>query len=166
MIKVRRGCFETNSSSTHAICIPDVSSYVPRHVDFGIGEYGWSTDDAAPEDYLYTAILCVYGDTDEQLKEKLDQLKQILNDNGISYRFAEPEWYEGNKYRWLDNGSIDHSDETQELIDDLLADEQLLLRYLAGAEICTGNDNCEYSKASELYDEKVAAGWRCYWKGN
>lgn len=165
MIKVRKGCFETNSSSTHAICIPE-TSYVPQHIDFGIGEWGWATDDAAPEDYLYTAILCVYGDTDELLNEKLDQLKQMLNHNGISYTFAKPEWYVGTKWRYLDNGGIDHSDETQELIDDLLADEQLLLRYLSGAEICTGNDNTEDNKANELYNDKVALGWKCYWKGN
>lgn len=41
--QVRRGTFETNSSSTHAICITK-SEYRHNsfsHIDFEIGEFGW-----------------------------------------------------------------------------------------------------------------------------
>ena len=42
--QIRRGCFETNSSSTHAICITkaDVNKEdLPSHVTFTHGEFGW-----------------------------------------------------------------------------------------------------------------------------
>lgn len=168
MIKVRKGCFETNSSSTHAICIPDTLLYTPRHVDFGIGEWGWSVDNPEPEDYLYTAILEVYGDNEDQLQEKLDTLKTMLTNNGISFSFRKPNWSGDSKWRYLEDGGIDHSGELSELVEDLLNNEELLLKYLAGAQICTGNDNSEYSydAPNKLYDDKAALGWRCYWKGN
>lgn len=44
--QVRRGTFETNSSSTHAICITK-SEYrhnLFSHIDFEIGEFGWEND--------------------------------------------------------------------------------------------------------------------------
>ena len=166
MIKVRKCCFETNSSSTHAICIPNIVSYMPKHVDFGIGEYGWATDDPAPEDYLYTAILCIYGHKEEELQEKLTTLKSMLSNNGITYSFEEPDWSTYNDWRSLENGSLDHPEDAADLVDDLLMNDTLLLKYLSGAEICTGNDNSDYNRANELYDERSEEGWVCYWKGN
>lgn len=167
MIKVRKGCFETNSSSTHAICIPDTQRYNLSHIDFRIGEWGWSVDNPDPENYLYTAILELYGDKDKELHEKLNALKTALNNNGISYSFENPQWSDGN-WRYLENGGIDHSGELFTLVEDLLNDESLLLKYLAGAQICTGNDNSDsgYDAPNDLYDTKVSEGWRCYWKGN
>ena len=168
MIKIRKNCFETNSSSTHAICIPDTLRYNLSHVDFGIGEWGWGVDNPEPEDYLYTAILELYGDKEEELQEKLTILKTMLNNNGISYSFAKPNWNDSGNWRWLENGGIDHGGELSELVEDLLNDESLLLKYLAGAQICTGNDNSDsgYDPPNNLYDRKAEEGWRCYWKGN
>ena len=41
MIQIRNGVFETNSSSTHSICIPKKTSIKRDSIYFGIGEYGW-----------------------------------------------------------------------------------------------------------------------------
>ena len=40
--QIRRGCFETNSSSTHAICIAteDVLN-IPKNIHFGFDDFGW-----------------------------------------------------------------------------------------------------------------------------
>lgn len=161
----REGCFETNSSSTHAICIPTEQAYMPSHIHFGIDNFGWSAEEASPETYLYTAILCVYGQDEDELQERLKCLKDILNKHGISYTFSKPEWSTG-RCRYLTNGSIDHSEEVTDLVVDLLRDEDLLLRYLSGAEIQTGNDNSFDEPADDLYDKRLHEGWTCYWKGN
>lgn len=166
-MKVKReGCFETNSSSTHAICIPTKQVYTPQHIYFGTGNFGWSAEEACPEDYLYTAILCVYGHDEDQLQERLQHLKDVLNKHGISYTFSKPEWSTAYRGRYLTNGSIDHSEDLTDLVVDLLRDEDLLLRYLSGAEIQTGNDNSCDEPAYDLYDKRKAEGWDCYWKGN
>lgn len=168
MIKIRHGCFETNSSSTHAICIPNKLAYMPRHIDFGIGEYGWSVERPDPADYLYTAILDLYGETEEKLQEKLCRLKEMLNNNNISYTFEKPRWesWSNSSERYLSYGYIDHAGDTAELVEDLMKDEDLLLRFLSGGEICTGNDNGGNDEANELYDRAASDGWTTYWKGN
>ena len=46
--QIRRCCFETNSSSTHAICITkaDVNKEdLPSNVTFTHGEFGWENDE-------------------------------------------------------------------------------------------------------------------------
>lgn len=63
MLQIRRGIFETNSSSVHAITVSkDISdAEYCRYINFGVGNFGWrhrkyfdTTDKAA---YLWTAIL-------------------------------------------------------------------------------------------------------------
>ena len=46
MRQIRQNTFETNSSSTHSICISKnpVVDVRNEHVYFGSGEFGWSTD--------------------------------------------------------------------------------------------------------------------------
>ena len=39
--QIRQSCFETNSSSTHAICIATDTLYnIPKTVCFGFGDFG------------------------------------------------------------------------------------------------------------------------------
>lgn len=41
--QIRKSVFETNSSSTHAICITKKKDNykLPDHIDFEFGEFGW-----------------------------------------------------------------------------------------------------------------------------
>jgi hypothetical protein len=74
----------------------------------------------------------------------LDSIKEILDKNGISYTFQEPEYYQGEDYKWLENGSIDHSDDfSDEFFNNICTNEVNLLRYLFSEEsfVTTGNDN-------------------------
>ena len=141
MIQIRNSVFETNSSSTHSIAIPKKCDKIENHIYFGTGEYGWENDvihDTAS--YLYTAILDAY-DEPERIK-KLAKLTAILNEHGIAYEFEKPKWIDswyGNKV--LDNGYINHAYETRELVETLLDDEDMLLRYLSAGVVYTGNDN-------------------------
>lgn len=139
MKQVRRNVFETNSSSTHSICISKAPVTVDKHIHFRIGEYGWENDCVDIADYLYTAILEQY-DVDELLKK----LKDILDSYSIEYEFEKPNYKisSDGRYKWLDYGYVDHSSETREFINAVLSDEDMLMRCLFGNScVYTGNDN-------------------------
>lgn len=141
MIQIRNGVFETNSSSTHSICIqkkPVDADY--SYIVFNIGSYGWSEREVNFGDYLYTAILCLDPDGKSGY---LSKLKSILDAHCIRYELEWPEWHESGKYKWLDNGYIDHYDETAPFVEAVLDDEDMLLRGLFGEDsvVYTGNDN-------------------------
>lgn len=141
MIQIRSGVFETNSSSTHSICIPKKTKSTVNFVDFEIGEFGWENESVDPASYLYTAILDAY-DYDEA-QEKIAELTDILNAHNIAYKFEKPKWYisdyDGNKY--LDDGYVDHAHESREFVEAVLDDEDMLIRYLSEGTVYTGNDN-------------------------
>ena len=137
--QVRRGVFETNSSSTHSICISKKPAVIRNSVSFRIGEFGWENDCVDTADYLYTAIL-EQGESDELL----DKLKEILDRHSIEYTFEEPDYETSSDgtYKWLGYGYIDHSSETREFMFAVLDDEDLLMRCLFGDScVYTGNDN-------------------------
>jgi hypothetical protein len=146
--QIRKGVFETNSSSTHSIAIPKNSSRTLRYVEFCTNDFGWEFNQVSPDDYFYTAIYET-SDTECEVNTKIEKLKNILNEHGITYDFAEPKthtWHSdsGNKdYFSLDDGYIDHGYELKEFVDELLNDGDKLVRFLSGGLVFTGNDNSE-----------------------
>ena len=155
MIQVRGGVFETNSSSTHSICIqkkPVDADY--GRIAFNVGEYEWGEQTVNLGDYLYTAILCL---DPEEKRGYLSRLKSILERHHIKYKLEKPPYDE----RWCsyDGCYIDHYDETEEFVEAMLEDEDLLLRGLFGQDsiVYTGNDNehwdedCMCTVANEWY---------------
>lgn len=170
MIKVRSNCFETNSSSTHAICIPKNPEIIPRHMFFCSAEYGWEQESADPHSYFYTAICELYGHDRSAFDQVMTKIKSILDRHGIEYVFQEYEWewYEGREYL-SHKGYIDHSCELHDLVEDLLNNEDKLIRYLsAGTVVLTGNDNSDYSYdwVHDNANRMEADGYECYFKGN
>ena len=163
MIQIRKGVFETNSSSTHSIAIPKDCKLV-NNVNFYIDEFGWEWREADAADYLYTAIHYI-ADTESDAQEKIERLKNILDEHGITYHFGHVEshiWHDdyGNKdYRSLDNGYIDHGDELEEFIEELLNDGDKLVRFISGGLVFTGNDNsdaeqsCFVNRTEEYVDD-------------
>lgn len=146
MIKIRKGTFETNSSSTHSIVISknkiDVDALKGRSIEFNIGEYGWEFDKRNFPDYLYTAI----AEIDD--KQLLDKLKSILDKWGVKYKFGKAKYRKCQNYRYLDNGYIDHSCEVYDIVYSFLNDEDLLARALFGDScVYTGNDNYDDDNA-------------------
>lgn len=140
MIQIRRGVFESNSSSTHSICIPKKCKQTINHVDFYIGEYGWENASVDPASYLYTAIWYSY---DEESAQKLiDEIADILVNNNISFRFAKPTYRTIGDYSYA-TGYVDHADELRPFIEAIVKDESMLLRYLSAGKVYTGNDNEE-----------------------
>ena len=133
-MKIRRGTFETNSSSTHSIAISKEKVNIPKGstIKFHIGEYGWKEAEYAFPDYMYTALL------DNRDFKSIEKLKNILDSWGVKYEFDKPQW----DREWLIYGEIDHADEALPIMTEILADEDLLARALFGdATVYTGNDN-------------------------
>ena len=137
--QVRKGVFETNSSSTHSICISKAPVVrLPEKVVFTTGEYRWENecvDDTAS--YLFTGIL----DGPEHLRDsRIERLKKLLDELGIEYEFRYPAF--NNEYSYYPDCYVDHSYELADFIEAVLTDKDLLIRYLFGDSfIMTGNDN-------------------------
>jgi len=130
---IRTSVFETNSSSTHSICISKENIInFPTAIHFGFGEYGWENDTVyETADYLYTGIV------QNNMTECIDKIKEILDRHNIAYTFAKIK-----KNDWYANGCIDHAGELYDFINDICSDEDKLLRYLFGDNVIyTGNDN-------------------------
>jgi len=136
--KIRKGVFETNSSSTHSIVISKAPvRFLPSKVTFRTDEYGWENncvDDTAR--YLFTGIL----DGPRSLRSmRIERLEKLLEELGVEYEFVYPAY--NAEYDCYDC-YVDHSYELSEFIDAVLADKDLLARYLFGDScIYTGNDN-------------------------
>lgn len=170
--QVRRGIFETNSSSTHAICIAkgEYRHNSFSHIDFEIGKFGWENDEYDSlynkASYLITAILSF--DKDEA-NENLQKLKDILDSNNIEYTLPElkvDSWEYGGKTRYYYDidGYIDHSGETKDFVNDVLSDSDKLFRYLFGnSVIITGNDN-SYGFSDRMYvnEGEEETSWGTY----
>lgn len=168
--QIRRSCFETNSSSTHAICIVKDGYEKADYVDFHIGEFGWEFDTYndvySRASYLITAI---FNSDKDYADEKLQQLKNILDDNHIEYVIPEPKvnsWeYDGKTRYYYDiYGYIDHVGETREFIEAVLSDSDRLMRYLFGDSIIiTGNDNDDtYSDRMYVNEGEEVTEWGTY----
>lgn len=152
MINVRKNVFETNSSSTHSICISkDTVKNMPKEVKFQAGEYGWEEDTVyATASYLWTAIL---DGPQELVEERTQKLKDALDRLGVKGIFEYPP---KDEYGFYTDCYIDHSCECADLIDALLSNDDLLARYLFGDScIYTGNDNDSYD--DENYPNKYLA---------
>lgn len=144
MKQIRNNVFETNSSSTHSICISKKPVMAGKYIRFSIGEYGWENDCVDTADYLYTAIL-----EQHDFDELLVKLKDILDSHSIEYEFDKPV---------RNYGYIDHGYEAREFIDAVLSDDDLLIRCLFGDScVYTGNDN------SSDYDSMCYAAYETIW---
>lgn len=169
--QIRRSVYETNSSSTHTICIAKDGYELKDHIDFHTGEYGWECEEYGDLDnkasYLITAILSM---DKEYADEKLTRLKDILDEYEITYTIPElnVESYEygKEKHYYYDIGYdyIDHAGELKSWLDDLLSDSDKLFRYLFGNSIIiTGNDNGDsYRDKMFIAEGKEVTDWGTY----
>ena len=137
-IQIRKGLFETNSSSTHCIVIADDDTYKVNYTDtleFTLGQFGWEhriyNDTFTKAQYLYTAIK--YLEDEESLKT----LKKRLDFFHIPYSFED---VENNACFY-----IDHGNELKAWLASVCNKEEYLLNYLfsEGSFVATGNDNTD-----------------------
>jgi hypothetical protein len=116
MLQVRRGVFETNSSSTHSVCIAR-GEYVSAklRVEDGIlriftGEFGWGPDrftDAPTKAAYCLTWIKEMGDSEDKTNMLINVLKQHTGANAVEFvpAFTEESKSEWDFYQW---GYIDH----------------------------------------------------------
>ena len=160
--QIRQGCFETNSSSVHAICVASQElnhiKNLPRSVSFELGTYGWESDRYGSRtdraDYLYTAIIQLGGALNKTQYSQMIKRLQFINDTlkklNIDVYFAD---FSVNVFDYgkkivcytdcLNEGGIDHVDELEEFVNAVCSDEDMLMNYLFSdnSYVATGNDN-------------------------
>ena len=168
MIKIRRGMFETNSSSTHTIIVTDRKTEPGNLVDFSIGEFGWgfkkltSIDEKAS--YLYTmACYCLDEDV-------YPRLYDMLIKYGVECSCSNPAVFD-KKYNCLDNGWVDHGcdGDARDFVSRMLSHEHALIKYLFSDEsfVVTGNDNCDEDEYEWMKNQAdVDYPHTTYYKGN
>jgi len=155
MKQIRQGVFETNSSSTHSICIAkDADLTIPNSLHFEFGEFGWERDTLQSVNekasYLYTGLIAQERNVDAE------KIFETLRGKGIDVtaeqRLVETRSYtnaEGEvvTYNHSDNeGYVDHSHDLEEFLNAVCEDENKLMSYLFSnlSFIITGNDNDDY----------------------
>lgn len=172
MKKIRQNVFETNSSSTHSICIAkNAELTMPKELHFDFGEFGWECDTlrsvGEKSSYLYTGLIA------NKRKDDADKIIQLLKHKGIEVTAEEP-IYENRSYTNSEGklveytssentGYVDHSNELGGFLDAIVSDEEKLLRFLFSdlSFIITGNDN----EDSDV-DINVSYDHDSYYKGN
>jgi len=134
MEKVRKGVFETNSSSMHSITIADEGIYdhifVPENGTLNItarGEYGWEQEryDSVADKLDYACILCEGNARFSKMLIKVIKKHTGAKEVNISY----------------DDGYIDH--QSMGLGDDIFYSEEATKNFIfnPNSELETGNDN-------------------------
>lgn len=167
-VQIRKGVFETNSSSVHAICIATEDEYkVSDELFFDWGNFGWEweTYDNTYEraSYLWTAINNFYWRKEqyEEIESAKNRITEVLAKHGCKAKFAEPDT---SKYH--ETGCLDHAGELGEFLEYVLKDEEGLLSYLFSdlSFIETGNDND--SDEDHYVNADVSYPHEEFYKGN
>jgi Ni,Fe-hydrogenase III small subunit len=152
MKQIRKGVFETNSSSTHSICIArEAELTIIKALHFDFGQFGWEFDTLRSPDekatYLYTGLIA------NNRKEDAEKIFKLLRSKGILVTAEEPifknESYTNSEGKLVEytsyenTGYIDHSDEMGDFLNAVCEDENKLMSYLFSdlSFIITGNDN-------------------------
>lgn len=164
MKQIRQGVFETNSSSTHSICIAkDVKLSIPKNIHFSFGEFGWERDTLSSiqekASYLYTGMMYINP-------QGMDKIIETLQKSGVEVTRVMPiyktsEW-SGDDY--IDNGGyVDHAHDLAPFLTAILESEERLLSFLFSdlSFIITGNDNDDCD-----VDINVKYPYEEFYKGN
>lgn len=175
MINIRHGLFETNSSSTHAICIAKKNDglVIPQSLDFTLNDFGWEErfyyDVEDKASYFYTAL---YNSYDEDIKKNFENIKNHIYD--VLGKAGCECWFDKERPskwgRWMESGYIDHQNEIDPLIHKLIKNDKMLFRFLFSPDsfVVTGNDNSYwFDDWEENFDGSEAAGKvDVFYKGN
>lgn len=170
--QLRKSVFETNSSSTHSICINSTGHYmIPEKIHFeNDGCFGWDWETYhevyAKAGYLYIALLerchwhCEDKNNAEQLlnavKDVQNELTSMLTELGVKEVTFDDvkisEYTYGDKTsRYISfEGYIDHTEDLCDFVAAVMEDKELLAHYLFCPDSCviTGNDNSDESLSS------------------
>ena len=159
--QIRKGVFETNSSSTHTMVIatnlPEGEPVLPEELRFRYGEFGWEHGELkTPKEkasYLYTALVYELYNEASLWNQYILFIANTLKENNVNAIF---EGEITSEIRTNDSGTyivyvtdpesyVDHGSEALEFVDAVCTDKELLINYLFSDKsfIITGNDNDE-----------------------
>ena len=145
MITVRKGIFETNSSSVHVLVIPkDTDISIPSRVYLEGGEYGWQHEKVFDTiNYMYQACL-------DAGEEEVSRFILYLMDKGI-----DVDYHGYDQKKFINDGFIDHGYEIP--LEHLFKSKRLLDRFLfgTGSYVQLGNDNSDNCPSIDDYDSSV-----------
>ena len=167
LIKIRKGVFETNSSSMHSICISKegISGLkYPKKVFFKHGEFDRerknleTIEDKAS--YLYQSICSLYEGRKKE--EMINRIYEVLGKYGIEAEFEEEKVNEyGFQY-----GHIEHAYEgdMEAFCECTVWNEKDLMRYLFSKRsfVMTGSDEVDYEEDLRIH---VPYKHKEYYKG-
>lgn len=130
---IRRGVFETNSSSTHTICIPKQIGELnlPKSIQLVDDEFGWEFNlHDSPQTKL--SYLCV-GLKENEMVDELERVKTIIEKAGVKIIDRDANI----------SGYLDHSSGLMPFLTAIMKDDGMLLRYIFSdlSFVSTGNDN-------------------------
>lgn len=174
MLQIRPGVFETNSSSTHSICIATDRKEPLKLQDrlwFATGDYGWAweklTDPEEKASYLYSAILELYErNKAEELKNRI---VDILASAGVTCGFSKARYHDYGGRLYCENASVDHGDdgELKDFVDKTVHNKGRLMRFLFSPKsfVLTGNDN-DFDDRDRSVDIHADYPHEEYYKGN
>lgn len=148
-VQIRRGVFETNSSSTHCISIVCGGANLSEKegmdcLEFKLGEFGWEWENYhSPEDkasYLWTAIIHLNFPGERDYKADSERISKWLGEEGIEAIFDDTKCSWNNEYF---GGYVDHTEDLLPFIEYVLESKEHLLNFLFDWDSCirTGNDN-------------------------
>ena len=150
MIQIRDNVFETNSSSTHSLCISKEKfdpKNIPEYLNITADEdFGWRRDTYSTAEekanYIYE-VMCECGMIAE-LKDFKSKIKKL----GIKASYPRMK-----KDKWDDiviGGYVDHAGEAAPFVHELLKDEDKLCRFLFDYKsvVYTGSDGEDDGDAS------------------
>ena len=170
--QIRQNVFETNSSSTHSICISkNAELTIPKTLHFAFGEFGWECDTldciAEKASYLYTGLIANNRHND------MEEIVTTLESKGIEIIVEKP-IYENRNYTDSNGklvgyssgqniGYVDHAGDMTDFLNAICIYEDKLMQYLFSplSFILTGNDNDSID-----VDIKVDYEHDEYYKGN
>ena len=144
--QIRQGVFETNSSSTHSMCIHPGNKYVPNmsKLEIKTGEFGWEEETYdRMNDKLSYALTYALGDNSNKY---IEMLNEVLTDNmsdtditynGMSYEklIGIPRYYDED-FGYIDHQSLDEASE-------MFLSKNILEDFIFGRDsyFVTDNDN-------------------------
>jgi len=162
MLKARKGVFETNSSSTHSICIclDEIDlNYPTTPIRLFYNDYGWERDTLiSPEEklsYLLTAMDNISSSKEEDLKN----IKDWLDEEKIPYDSSSVDNSKNDCY-------IDHAYDTQSFVNYILSNKQAFLNFVFSnlSFILTGNDNDDLD--TDIDESSLGYSNKVFYKGN
>lgn len=150
MKQIRKGVFETNSSSTHSITISGEDKFVyPKFLpNISFGEYGWEQESYSDfvDKLSYVITMIATKNSPKNIGEFLDLKEFIWLKEAVEQHCGELLYIETLHSDWNPFGYIDH--QSNDILDEFLSDDELefkvkVLDFIFNEKYGfeTGNDN-------------------------